>query len=125
MNKGLEPVSSEEEARIIRDCIKGANNINQLTDKAYKFLYLSSGFIAHYDREGFKSNYREPGSLKAEILNYQPHNQWGNFTPRDADYEYYMQKKRIYNGICEGLKNNIQYHVKRNRLPLKEFDFGR
>jgi len=125
MNKGIKPYSEQEETRIIQDCIKAANDINTLSEKAYRFLYLSSGFIAHYDRFGFMANYREPGSLKADILNFQRDNQWRNFSPRDDNYDYYMQKKRIYNAICDGLKNNIQYRVKRNREKSAEFDFGR
>jgi hypothetical protein len=122
---GLEPFSIEEEQRIIRDCVKAANNIETLTDKAYRFLNLSSGFIAHYDRFGFMEHYREPGSLKQGILAHQNHNQWGNFRPGERGYEYYMQKKKIYNAVCECLKNNIEYRPRRNVEKTMELDFGR
>jgi hypothetical protein len=111
---GLEPFSLEEEQKIIRDCVKAARNIDDLTDKAYRFLNLSNGFIAHYDRFGFMDNYREPGSLKQDILDYQNENQWGNFRSGERGYEYYMQKKNIYNAVCDYLKNNIEYRPKRN-----------
>jgi hypothetical protein len=34
---GLEPFTIEEEQKIIRGCVKAANNIETLTDKAYRF----------------------------------------------------------------------------------------
>jgi hypothetical protein len=122
---GLEPFSIEEEQRIIRDCVKAANNIETLTDKAYRFLNLSNGFIAHYDRFGFMDNYREPGRFKKDILDYQNQNQWGNFRPGERGYEYYMQKKNIYNAVCDCLKNNIEYRPGRNVEKTMELDFGR
>jgi hypothetical protein len=122
---GLEPFSVEEEQKIIRDYVKAANNIESLTDKAYRFLNLSSGFIAHYDKFGFMDYYHEPGNLKQDILDYQNENQWGNFRPGERGYEYYMQKKNIYNAVCDCLKNNIEYRPRRNVEKTMEFDFGR
>jgi hypothetical protein len=122
---GLAPFSPEEEQKIIRDCVKAARNIDDLTDKAYRFLNLSNGFIAHDDKFGFMDNYREPGSLKQDILTYQGHNQWGNFRPGERGYEYYMQKKQIYNTVCDCLKNNIEYRPKQKVEKTMEFDFGR
>jgi hypothetical protein len=123
--KGLEPFSVEEEQRIIHDCVKAARNIDDLTNNAYLFLNLSSGFIAHYNRFGFMEYYREPGSLKKDILAHQKHNQWENFSPGERGYEYYMQKKDIYNTVCDCLKNNIEYRPRRNVEKSMEFDFGR
>jgi hypothetical protein len=122
---GLEPFSIEEEQRIIRDCVKAANNIEAMTDRAYRFLNLSSGFIAHYNKWGFMGYYREPGSLKRDILVHQKNNQWDNFRSGERGYEYYMQKKNIYNAVCDCLKNNIEYRPNRNVDKSMEFDFGR
>jgi hypothetical protein len=122
---GLEPFSIEEEQKIVRDCVKAAGNIEVMTDRAYRFLNLSSGFIAHYDKWGFMGYYQEPGSLKRDILAHQNHNQWGNFRPGERGYEYYMQKKKIYNAVCDCLKNNVEYRPKRNIEKSMEFDFGR
>jgi hypothetical protein len=122
---GLEPFGVDEEQKIIRDCVKAAGNIDTLTDKAYRFLNLSSGFIAHYNKFGFMDHYHEPGSLKQDILAHQNHNQWGNFHPGERGYEYYMQKKSIYNAVCDCLKNNIEYRPRRNVEKTMEFDFGR
>jgi hypothetical protein len=125
MRKGIELFSVEEEQRIIRDCVKAAKNIESLTKKAYHFLYLSSNFIAHYDRGGFMDNYSEPGSLKRDILTYQRDNQWGNFHPGERDYDYYMQRKKIYNTICDCIRQDIEFKPKRNKEKEMEFDFGR
>jgi hypothetical protein len=122
---GLEPFSIEEEQKIIRDCVKAARNTETMTDRAYRFLNLSSGFIAHYDKWGFMDYYREPGSLKRDILTHQNHNQWDNFRPGERGYEYYMQKKKIYNTVCDCLKNNVEYRSKRQTERSMEFDFGR
>jgi hypothetical protein len=122
---GLAPFSFEEEQKIIRDCVKAANSIEDMTDKACRFLNLSNGFIAHYDKSGFMGYYREPGSLKKDILDNQRNNQWGNFRPGEREYEYYMQKKNIYNAVCDWLKNNIEYRPRRNVEKTMEFDFGR
>jgi hypothetical protein len=123
--KGLEPFNVEEEQKIIRDCVKAARNIDDMTDRAYQFLNLSNGFIAHYDKYGFMDYYREQGSLKRDILACQNHNQWGNFRPGERGYEYYMQKKNIYNAVCDCLKNNIEYRPRWNVEKAMEFDFGR
>jgi hypothetical protein len=122
---GLAPFSPEEEQKIIRDYVKAVRNIDDLTDNAYRFLNLSNGFIAHYNKFGFMDNYRELGSLKQDILTYQSHNQWGNFRSEERGYECYMQKKRIYNVVCDYLKNNIEYRSKRQVEKSMEFDFGR
>jgi hypothetical protein len=122
---GLEPFSIEEEQKIIRDCVKAANNIETMTDKAYRFLNLSNGFIAHYNKLGFMDYYHESGSLKKDILTNQRNNQWWNFRPGERGYEYYMQKKKIYNAVCDCLKNNIEYRPRRNVEKSMEFDFGR
>jgi hypothetical protein len=121
----IQPHSPEEEQKIIRDCVSAAGDITAMTNRAYKYLYLASGFIAHYDKGGFMQHYEEPGSLKKEILNYQKYNQWGNFHPKDENYDYYMQKKKIYNAICDCLKNDITYKPTRKNLKEMEFDFGR
>jgi hypothetical protein len=121
----IQPHSPEEEQKIIRDCVRAAGDITSMTNRAYDFLYLSSGFIAHYDKGGFMTHYEEPGSLKKDILYYQRDNQWGNFHPKDDNYDYYMQQKKIYNAICDCLKNDIAYKPKHKRTKDMEFDFGR
>jgi hypothetical protein len=120
----IEPYSPEEEQKIIRDCIKAARDIESMTGRAYDFLYSADGFIAHYDKYGFMEHYGEPGSLKRDIFEYQREKQWGNFHPKDENYDYYMQQKKIYNTICDCLKQGIEYKSKPKRKKETEFDFG-
>lgn len=76
-------------------------NIDELTKAAYDFVMLSSGFIAHYNLYGFREEYRDVNYFRQQILSNQRMNQWDNFRPGERDYEYMMQKKRIYNAICD------------------------
>jgi hypothetical protein len=120
----IQPCSPEEEQKIIRDCVKAAGDIKTMTDRAYTFLYLADGFIAHCDKYGFMDYYEEPGSLRKDIFDYQRENQYNNFGPKDDYYDYYMQKKKIYNTICDCLKQGIEYKSKPKKQKETEFDFG-
>lgn len=77
------------------------NDIDQLTKQAYNFIYLASGFIAHYNLYGFRETYRNVSDLKTDILRNAGMNQWSNFREGERNYEYYMQKKEIYNKILD------------------------
>lgn len=76
-------------------------DISYLTKNAYRFILLGSGFIAHYNVYGFRDVYRNVGDLAERLLSHQRQNQWANFHPGERDYEYYMQKREIYNILCE------------------------
>jgi hypothetical protein len=120
----IKPYSPEEEQKIIHDCVKAAGNINNLTKRAYNYLYQARNFIAHVNKLGFMEHYEEPGSLKKDIFEYQRDNQYFNFHPGMENYDYYMQKKKIYNTICDCLKQGIEYKSKHKRQKEMEFDFG-
>jgi hypothetical protein len=72
-----------------------------LSKSAYNFLYLCSGFIAHYNLYGFRDEYQDVSYLKRMILANVSNNQWNNFRAGERDYDYYMQKRDIYNRIVE------------------------
>lgn len=98
------PIKSPNQVnRIINSFIKvfKTNDIEHLSKQAYDFIYLASGFIAHYNIGGFKDNYKNVNLFRYELNVNQPHNQWMNFSPNDEDYLYYMQKRKIYNEICK------------------------
>ena len=76
------------------------DNIDNLSNSAYKYLYQCSGFIAHYDLYGFRAEYANVNDLKRAIARNYGSNQWSNFRPGERDYDYYMEKKDIYNRIC-------------------------
>lgn len=77
------------------------DDIGKLTKPAYKFLYLSYSFIAHYNLHGFRFQYQYVPDLAEKIIQNQAMNQWDNFRRGERDYEYYMQKKQIYNQLVE------------------------
>jgi hypothetical protein len=98
----LTPFTEKQKSMIVSNVIKAVDNPAKLSKQAYKYLYLCSGFIAHYDHGGFISYYRQ-NSLKADILRFRDSNQWRNFTPTDRDYEYYKSKADIYNRIIQSI----------------------
>jgi hypothetical protein len=106
MNKPLEPLSDRQTKMIVSNIAKVAKtgDTNYLTKQAYRFLNLSSGFIAHYNLFGFRAYYADQGDLATDILNNRPNNQWANFRPGEKDYEYYMAKRDCYNRICTALE---------------------
>ena len=100
----LVPHTEAEKLHIINAVKRAVVDPSKLTKKAYNFLYLSSGFIAHYSKDGFISHYSAPGKLKDTILSHQKQNQWSNFRENDKDFAYYRSKADIYNRIVEAIK---------------------
>ena len=92
-----------EQASIVKNAILACKHIHKLNARTYKFISLCSGFIAHYNLSGFITEYCI-SNLKAELLYNQRFNQCTNFREGESNYEYYMQKKHMYNAICLGLK---------------------
>jgi hypothetical protein len=122
---GLEPFSIEEEQRIIGGCVKAARNIDSLTDKAYSFLNLSSGFIAHYNKSGFMDYYREPGSLKKDILNNQRNNQWGTSGLGSGGMSIICRKRIYITPSATALKTTSNTVPGGMSKKLWRQDFGR
>jgi hypothetical protein len=96
----LKLYTEKQKSLIVNNIVNACKDIEKLNSTGYKFIYLASGFIAHYNLAGFKSYYSE-NNLKNDILEFSRFNQWNNFTPKDQNYDYYMQKKQIYNSIIE------------------------
>lgn len=94
----LTPLTERQKSLIVSNIVKACKNIDNLNKTGYKFIYLCSGFIAHYDLYGFIASYTGE-SLKRDIISYAGQNQWSNFREGDRDYEYYMSKKDVYNRI--------------------------
>lgn len=100
----LMKMPDREKELTIKNIIAAVKDIDKLNKRGYNFLYLASGFIAHYNLHGFIDNYRE-NSLRDNILNNQSMNTWNNFSASDKDYEYYHQKGEIYKEICNEIKD--------------------
>ena len=97
----MELMTPTKERLVINNLVKAIKNIEDLNQHGYGFIYLASGFIAHYNLYGFKDAYYDANALRSAMVNNIHANQWNNFCTRDRDYEYMMQKKRIYNTVLE------------------------
>ena len=96
----MTPLTERQKTLIVNNVVKACKNIDNLNKTGYNFLYLASGFIAHYDLYGFIANYTGE-SLKRDIISFAGQNQWNNFRPGERDYDYYMAKKDVYNRILK------------------------
>lgn len=98
----MTPYTQRQQQLIVSNVLKACKDIEKLNRNGYDFLYLSSGFIAHYDINGFKAYYSEHSLVDDLAINAHS-NQWRNFRPGERDYEYYMSKREIYNKILGAL----------------------
>jgi len=94
----MEALTERQKTLIVNNVVKACKNIDNLNKTGYNFLYMCSGFIAHYDLYGFISEYTGR-SLKRDLMSYAGQNQWSNFRPGERDYEYYMSRADVYNRI--------------------------
>ena len=96
----LTALTERQKSLIVSNVVKACKNIDSLNKTGYKYLYLCSGFIAHYDLYGFISHYSN-SNLKQDIIAYANQNQWKNFRPGERDYDYYLSKADVYKRILE------------------------
>ena len=95
----MELLTPRQCALIINNVVKACDDIEKLNKTGYNFIHNCSHFIAHYSLWGFIDFYTK-FPLRDDILDYKRYNQWSNFSPADSNYDYYMQKRQIYNQIC-------------------------
>jgi len=96
----MTPLTDIQQTRIVNNVIAACRDITKLNKTGYDFLYLASGFIAHYNRAGFIGHYYDkPGSLQADIEANARANQWHNFRAGERDADYYHSKRDTYNAI--------------------------
>lgn len=100
----MDALTEKQKTLIVNNVVKACSDIEKLSKTGYNFLYLASGFIAHYNLQGFISTYSD-GSLKRDIIENARNNQWANFRESDRDYDYYMSKKDVYNRIVAKLQH--------------------
>lgn len=101
----IKPRPEKEAKSIVKNIVAvlDSGNIELLTKASYQYLSSCVGFIAHYNLQGFKDEYRETGRLRRHLEKFKSMNQWENFTPKDPMYNFQMQKKEIYNSILQGV----------------------
>jgi hypothetical protein len=100
----LKPLSNTKVKSTVSNIVAACKNIEKLQKRGYNYLYLCSGFIAHYNIHGFK-DYYSGITLRADILMNAKQNEYRNFAPGDENYEYYHQKAQIYAAIVNEIKN--------------------
>ena len=100
----MEAITEKQKSLIVNNIVKACDDIEKLNGTGYKYIYLASGFIAHYNLNGFKSHY-SGSSLSRDILNNESSNRWLNFREGERDYLYYKSKADIYQRICSKLRN--------------------
>ena len=105
-----------QEKRIAKNITAAARDISKLSKQGYNYIYLASGFIAHYNYFGFMDYYRN-GEFKRDLLMNARANQWDNFYPGDNDFEYYTQKVRIYKAILAGINSAAPVRIPAARIP--------
>lgn len=94
----MTPLTERQKTLIVNNIIKATKDIKKLNKTGYNFIYLASGFIAHYSLFGFIEHYSQY-DLKQDIIRNKDFNMWRNFTPQDRDYEYYQSKADVYKRI--------------------------
>jgi len=99
----MTPITQRQKELITKNILAACGNIEKLNKTGYNFLYLASGFIAHYNLEGFKSYYWAEGDLQQDIESHAKQNQWSNFRNGEKDADYYHAKRDCYNMILGGL----------------------
>jgi hypothetical protein len=77
------------------------NNIDLLSDLAYKFLYVCSGFFSHNNIYGFKNHYEKVQTLKTDLLLNYTQNMYHYMTPSASHYDSMMIRKAVYQEICK------------------------
>ena len=104
-------LKTEREIQLIVNNINkviSTNNIEILSKQAYNFLYLSSGFIAHYNINGFKDHYADVDYLANTIIENEKFNTYDNFRVGDENYYYYRQKAQIYEMVVTSAKLAVE-----------------
>lgn len=108
----LKLLTKTEENQIVRNIgLAITKDINLLNKNGYEFLHVCSGFIAHYNLHGFISHYGCSSHLAMDIITNYSGNQYSNWFKGETDYEYYMQKKRIYKRIYGIAKGDERFKI--------------
>jgi len=98
-------LTESQQKNIVNNLVAACKNIDKLNRTGYSFIYLASGFIAHYDITGFKSFYTDY-SLRDDIIRNASMNMWSNFREGDMNYAYYMSKRDVYTQVVNKLNES-------------------
>ena len=113
----LIPYTEKQKSLIVNNIVKACDDIEKLNGTGYKFIYLASGFITHYNLAGFKDHYSRY-DLKQDILDNVSMNMYNNFREGDQNYHYYKSKADIYKKIVDKLNENKTRKAMREHFEL-------
>lgn len=82
----MTPLTTREKQLISKNILAAYKDITKLNKRGYDFINVASGFIAHYNLEGFKAYYSEH-SLQKDIESNAKANQWNNFRKGEGYYD--------------------------------------
>jgi len=94
----MNAMTQKEQDLTVAAVVRAVGNITKMNKRAYNFLYLAQGFIAHYNQQGFMMFY-SVRDLRKDILDNAEANRWLNFRQGDRDYEYYKAKADVYQRV--------------------------
>jgi hypothetical protein len=94
----ITPLTERQKTLIVNNIVAAVKDIEKLNKTGYNFIYLASGFIAHYNLHGFRHYYSQ-WSLRNDIINNANYNMWSNFRKGEKNYDYYMSKRDVYQRI--------------------------
>jgi len=100
-------------------------NIDNLSMEAYQFINIASGFIAHYDINGFKYEYQNVADFVRDLQNSMDVKNPSRYLEdpyfsKGDQKEYYADKGEILKFIAELVENlEVKDHEEEYKLTKK------
>lgn len=99
----MKPLNSKAILKNLELVLK-TNNIEKLNGPTYNFLYLMSGFIAHYNINGFKCEYRDLRKLVNDLDSSMDTRDWTRYVSDSyfstgENAPYYFSKASVLQEI--------------------------
>lgn len=106
----LKPITQKAATLIAKNIAKviKKNDMSLLTKGSYNYISICSGFIAHYNLQGFKDYYTHETSVLDfynDIMDNKSISGRTNYQVNDKNYDYYKSKADTYLLICQELEN--------------------
>ena len=102
----LKPFEPQHAVRIVDNILDACKDITRLSVDGYRWISIRAGFIAHYNKEGFITDYQTSQNIRDNILVYEHANIHCNRSVTDIEYPYYQQQCDMYARILDNLKAN-------------------
>ena len=105
----LQPITQKQSTLIAKNIAKviKKNDMDLLSKSSYNYISICSGFIAHYNLQGFKDHYSSDASVLDfynDIIDSKSMSGRTNYNVGEKNYEYYKSKADTYLLICQELE---------------------